>query len=295
MEKQEATTQDRDDLSNWLSTYGLVTVEKLLERFGIRLSGEDLLRAAKNPECFFFRLIQVPLKNVFNGLILQQAKDYQVYAQKLFIDYLLSGEASQEGSSVRDDLENTRKDLVALGEVFHEEDLANDRLIARSQALLFKAAQLFNKQVLVSAKKVKQALQHTGLIIHDETLVVKSLYTLLCDYDSKTRLPTQHEAWLRVGRVIGQSFDLSLCQQLRDELERLSQINPETETKLQEFREQAVTSNGNIKKFRADFSATIAKTNEMLAMVGSYRLDVGQLATNQHDLYFDAKIGEERE
>src|SRR3990167_2682339 len=185
MEKQEATTPE-SDLSNWLSTYGLVTVEKLLERFGVRLSGEDLLRAVKSPDCFFFRLIQVPLKNVFNGLILQQAKDYQVYAQKLFIDYLLSGEAVQEGSSVRDALENTRKELVAMGEVFHEADLANDRLIARSQALLFTTAQLFNQQVQVSAKKVKQAFQRTGLIIHDEQLVINSLYTLLCDYDVKT-------------------------------------------------------------------------------------------------------------
>lgn len=291
MENQVIPTQD-SGLSNWLSTYGLITVEKIFERYGIRLTGEDLLRAVKNPDCVFFRLIQVPLKNVFNGLILQQAKDYQIYAQKLFIDYLLSGESSQEDSQVRDDLEVTRKDLVAMGEVFHEEDLKNDKLIARSQVLLIKTAQLFHQQVLTAAKKIKQTLQSSGLIINDEQLVVKSLYTLLCDYDSKTRLPDQHEMWIRVEKIIGQSYDLSLRQLLRDEVDKLSQIDAETDKSLQEFRDQALITSGNIKKFRTDFSAAIVKTNELLTLVGGYQLDVAQLATNQQDLYFDVKIGE---
>lgn len=291
MEKQVTPTQD-SDLSNWLSTYGLITVEKILERYGIRLPVDDLTRAVRNREGFFFRLIQVPLKNVFNGLILQQAKDYQIYAQKLFIDYLLSGESSQEGSQVRDDLEDTRKELVAMGEVFNDEDLANDRLIAKSQVVLIKTAQLFNQQVKLCAKKVMQAFQRSGVIVQDEKLFVKCLYTLMSDYDSKTRLPVQHEAWFRVGGILGQSFDLALCELLRDELEKLSQIDPETETALQDFTDQAVISSATIKKFRNDFSEIIVKTNEMLTMVGGYHLDVAQLATNQQDLYFDAKIGE---
>src|SRR3990167_9672365 len=119
MEKQQDVPED-NDLSNWLSTYGLITVEKILDRYGIRLTVNDLTCAVRNPDSLFFNLIQLPLKHLFNGLVFQQAKDYQVYAQKLFIDYLLSGEQGQENSQVEDDLEVTRKKLVAMGEAFHE-------------------------------------------------------------------------------------------------------------------------------------------------------------------------------
>ena len=291
MEKQVTSTQG-SDLSDWLSTYGLITVEKILERYGIHLSVEDLRRAVTNPNCLFFRIIQVPLKNVFNGLILQQAKDYQIYAQKLFIDYLLSGESSQEGSQVRDDLEETRKDLVNAGEVFREEESVNDKLIARSQKLLIHTMRLFNSQILLAAKKMKQDFQRIGTVVQDEKMFVKVFYTLLTEYNSDTQLPSQHPAWLRVEKLIGQSFDLSLRQALRAEVVKLNQIDSETGAALQEFSDQALIATANMKKFRSDFSASIIKTNELLTMVSGYSLNEQQLATNQEDLYFDAKIGE---
>ncbi len=291
MENEVGTTQG-SDLSDWLSTYGLITVEKILERYHIRLSVDDLRRAVKNPDCLFFRLIQVPLKHSLNGLILQQAKDYQIYAQKLFIDYLLSGESSQEGSQVRDDLEETRKELVAMGEVFNEKDLANDRLIAKSQMLLIKTGKLFHQHVLMSEKKIRQALQQSGVMIHDHQLIIKCLYTLISDYTSKTRLSDQHDAWLRVKNILGQPYDLLLCQLMRDEAEKLNQIDSDTINELQNFSDQALMNTSDFKKFRTDFSAIIVRTNELLTTVGGYHLDVQQLAVNQLDLYFDAKIGE---
>src|SRR5580704_2455101 len=87
--------QTADELSQWYSTYGVITAERILSTYQIALSQSDLLVAVKSPFSFYHQLLQVPLKNVLNGIVLQQANDYHVYAQKLFIDYLLSGESGK--------------------------------------------------------------------------------------------------------------------------------------------------------------------------------------------------------
>ena len=48
-----AEEQVENELSIWLSTYGLITAERILERFQIHLHHEDLLSAIKNPKSFY--------------------------------------------------------------------------------------------------------------------------------------------------------------------------------------------------------------------------------------------------
>ena len=100
----------------WISTYGLLTADRILSRFNIRLSTEELTQALNQKNNPYYILLRVPLKNIFNGIILQQANDYQVYVQKLLIDYRLSNEYSKDpesaGKNIRDDL-NTVFDEVS--------------------------------------------------------------------------------------------------------------------------------------------------------------------------------------
>lgn len=137
--------QKKDDWSAWFSTYGLLTAQRILERFHVQLQHDELVNAIHDPDSVYFQLLQVPLKHVFNGIILQQAQDYQIYAQKLFVDYLLSGEDSKgedvPGAVVRDDLEQTRKQLIELDVQFREQDRAHQLLIAESQATLITLSQ----------------------------------------------------------------------------------------------------------------------------------------------------------
>src|SRR3990167_11385740 len=89
---------ENEGLSLWLSTYALMTAERLLEHYKIKyihLSHYDLIRALHNPDSLFYRVLQIPFKEVFNGIILQHAKDYQAYVNKTLVDYLLSGEQSR--------------------------------------------------------------------------------------------------------------------------------------------------------------------------------------------------------
>lgn len=130
------------DMSVWVSTYGLVTVERILERFKIHLTQNEIIDAMKNPKSIYYLLLRVPLKNVFNGIILAQALDYQSYAQKIYVDYLLSGESNKDpsspGATTREDLESERLTLVAMGEEFEALEFSQQKLISDSQATLIK-------------------------------------------------------------------------------------------------------------------------------------------------------------
>ena len=117
------------DLSTWFSTYGLLTSQRILERFNIHLKGDELIAAMKDPGNLNYLWLKVPLKNIFNGIIFQQAHDYQVYAQKLFIDYLLSGDSAKEadspGANTRESLEEERIKLQEMNEAFAKQELAH--------------------------------------------------------------------------------------------------------------------------------------------------------------------------
>ena len=137
--------EKKDDWSVWLSTYGLLTAGRILESFHIYLLQAELAEAIRDPNNVYFKLLRVPLKNVFNGIILQQARDYQIYVQKLFVDYLLSGEDGKDESSpgaiVREDLELQRTSLIQMAEAFREQEALHQVLIAESQATLIALSQ----------------------------------------------------------------------------------------------------------------------------------------------------------
>lgn len=282
------------EMTTWLSTYGLITVEKLLDRYGMKLSPEDLSRALRNMDCIYFRIIQVPLKNIFNGLIFQQAKDYQAYAQKLYIDYLLSSGAEEDESQACEDLETSRQELVELGESFAAQELAHERLIARSQAFLIQYAKNYVQRLNQSIKKIKQALQKSGVIIHDDRLLLKVVNTLLSDYHPHDNVVENDVAWQRVDRLLNQPFDLTLRALIADELLHLNKIDAETEATIEDYREQTVVMAITLKRFRSDFSSIIIKTNELISMVTRYHVDEQQLMLNQADLYFDGTLGDEK-
>ena len=131
---------EQTDWSTWFSTYGILTSERILARFDIHLPHDELIRAVNDPNSVYFHLLHVPLKNVFNGIVFQQAHDYQVYAQKLLVDYLLSGEDvkdnSAPGAETRDEVEKSRLRLTEAGEEFRKVEEAHQILIAESQGKL---------------------------------------------------------------------------------------------------------------------------------------------------------------
>jgi len=151
----------------WLSTYGILTAERILERFQISLSRDELLQNLKNPESPYHHLLTVPLKNLFNGIMMKQVHDYQVYTQKLFIDYKLTvvkvvDENGNEpaSSSSEEALEIKYSELMQLGKLFEEKQHAHQQLIAKSQRWLM---QQTHKTVFEANTEALNQIQDFGV------------------------------------------------------------------------------------------------------------------------------------
>lgn len=145
--------------STWYSTYGTVTAERIFGSMGISMSQEELRTISASENSPYYQLLQVPLKNIFNGIIINQATDYREFAQKMLVDYLLSGAANLVGEATKPEgtrleLENMRTALMEIGEQFDLLQFEHYHLINDSQASLIAAAHtLEESRVLIDENR----------------------------------------------------------------------------------------------------------------------------------------------
>jgi len=287
-----------NDLTMWLSTYGLITAERILEKYKIRLQSSDLLTALKNPQGFYHRIMRIPLKNVLNGIILQQAHDYQVYVQKLLIDYLISGEGGRgedsPGGDTRDDLEAERTRFVEMGETFHQQEVAHQQLIAQSQKALIKETGLWQKRLATTAKTIKEKLRHQDGN-PSEDLILQSVNSLLVDYDLSQGNPLKHTGgqWARVETHLKQSLDLEARQVFVEQIAMLANYTADLDILLNGFMEKINEMNQGLKQYRSDFYSTILRVTDLIKLLPEYRHDMKQIEENREALRFDSEIGED--
>ena len=138
------------DLTKWYSSYGLVTVQRIFECLGVHLTQDELLSVNQHPTSCYYHLLQVPLKNIFNGIIIEQATDYREYAQKMLIDYLISGAANTPADDAKPvgtklDLEDMRVALIAEGDKYDLAKFEHNKLILDSQKMLITLAKTLPK------------------------------------------------------------------------------------------------------------------------------------------------------
>lgn len=135
-----AEKNQNNQFASWYSTYGLMTVERVLAILQIEVSHEEVIQTLKNPHHFMHSILHVPMLNIFNGIIFQQAYDYQIYAQKLMIDYRLSPEYAKDadapGASIRKDLDDQFKELSDMVKAMGEHQYQHYQIISESQAYL---------------------------------------------------------------------------------------------------------------------------------------------------------------
>lgn len=179
MDKGLETKMDKgfegNELMSLATTYSILTADRILERFGIRLDQDTLIRVVGDSNSLYFAVLLVPYTNVINGIILQQAYDYQVYAQKLFIDYLVSGNGNDnpeaQGAGTRAALEEERVKLVHLGELFDNETVSHKQLILETQAHL---SQLVRKLAPIKDTEEITQLVQQGMLPYHQRAVEKS-------------------------------------------------------------------------------------------------------------------------
>ncbi len=292
----DATLVDKE-FDKWFSTYGMITSERILRHYKINFSASELLTAIKTPTSFYRKLLQVPLKNVLVGIILQQANDYHLYTQKLFIDYLLSGESSKpeeaQGASTREQIEEQRKLLVALGEEFNQFQFEHEAFISRSQKKLIEFTTLLHKQLNtlgstlynvlsktipdLTITQIKNtivySLMHHGLFVAEEEGTKKEFMQLL----NKQLNTSPNELLQKEMEFVLSSFFVLL-----------SQNQPHINELLNQTQDMIATA----RNYRTQFYNSALKTLELIRMLPDYKINEEQDIINRQHLYFDKTIGE---
>jgi hypothetical protein len=281
-----------NELSKWFSTYGLITAERILGKYNLKLSQAELLQAINKPNSFYHGLLQVPLKNVLNGIILQQANDYHVYAQKLFIDYLISGESGKPpespGASSRETMEEERKKLVAIGDEFHQLELNHNQLIALSQSSLIKLTKEWRDSLQVASKQLS-----TIAVNMNDDAITDAINSVFIQFDLKDLTIGNSESF-----IVQLLMKLSL-QENQTQKEKIEQLIQPLMTKtlavkdiLNEFITRVSQLNDDAKEYRTKFYDSILRTIEIIRYMPEYKIDPEQDQINRESLHFDKSIGE---
>lgn len=216
-----------EESSTWYSTYGLVTIERLFALMQITMSQADLHIVSRSPTSPYYQLLQTPLKNIFNGILINQAIDYQEFAQKMLIDYLLSGAANlppeqPKPEGVRLELELMRTDLILAGEQFDLLQFEHFRLINESQRTAIETAQTlptprilidearslqiqetmkpFLEQAAVNNQKIKDFRKQ----FYDTILKARERLDAVPDYFGKFESQPEHMEALQFNTKLGE-------------------------------------------------------------------------------------------
>lgn len=279
--------------SVWLSTYGLVTIERILGYYQMKLSQEDLICALNNQDGFFYKLVQLPLINVLTGLVRQQAYDYQVYAQKLYVDYLLSGETvkpeSSPGGLTREELETTRLDLVATSKSFHELEYAHNKQISTSQRLIVQALKPWLKELSGTTKKI-QSLAGKHQVKWSTDQIEALILTLFANLSLETvdQDPKQVQSYIEIpeAKVDVEEVMASFCENLTPLKEQAISLIEKT----QALEDEAQSIQQQMRQFRGKFEQLIITSTELLSALPDYTIDPEQDLINRELIQMDNQV-----
>lgn len=286
-----------DQISNWFSTYGLITAERILGKYHIKLPQTELISAIKSSFSFYHLLLKIPLKNVLNGIVLQQAGDYHVYAQKLFIDYLLSGESGKPetspGALTRESLEVEREQLVALGEHFHQLQLDQNELIATSQIRLIKTAELWKQNFESAMPLISTTIREAGFDV-SKSLIRSAINNALihCDYVKVASLGNKHLFIDEFNKIVTIKLTDDLKNKLLNHLSSLLEILLNFDSEFGLFFQRNKELGEQARSYRAQFYDTILRVNELISLLPEYKINHEQDAINRESLHFDKTIGD---
>ncbi|QLZ69023.1 hypothetical protein FOLKNPGA_01805 [Legionella sp. PC1000] len=283
-----------NELSNWFSTYGIITAERILGRYQVNLAQTELVVAIKSPFSFYHRMLQVPLKSVLNGIILQQANDYHVYVQKLFIDYLLSGENSKDeeaqGAATREVIEKERQQLVALGDEFNNVQGEHAHFIAASQAVLIKIAQVFNTELEKAITTLKSVLKSSGF--SEKKSKIRQAINHALIYCNMAEVQNNKYIFIdKMNEVLNASLSEDLKEKIISILSEILQMDMDFDEQISDFVAQTEELSRSANSYRTQFYETILRVVELLKSLPEYKIDPEQDAINREPLYFDKNIG----
>lgn len=274
-----------------LSSYALMTAERLFSVLGITLSREQIMCAMKNNQSVYGTLLTVPLKNVLNGIVLQQATDYQIYLQKLFIDYLMSGMTTltedSPGAQTRKDIETHREYVQNLGIKLQALELEHLNLISETQKTLIELTQNLFQHFDRLSSKIASLIDKQGHSVADKNIrQVINLSVLELDMmadDMSTLWP----------RLILASLDLELSgaalSAYIDEL-NFADLFKYMHQSMEGYYQKSVQEKANLQSIRQEFFDAIALMQKLLNLLPGNLLAETHSPANLDLIQFDKNL-----
>ena len=280
------------DSTTLFSSYGVVTAERILERYGVKVPHDLLTKAIHKQSSFYYQLLKIPLKNVMNGIILQQASDYYVYLQKLFIDYLLSPEAAKgpeaQGAQTREELEDERKKLEVMNEAFQRVMLDHNNFISMTQNILITVTEdwkTVHEQLLNDLKSASAKLS-----INARTDVLELCISKICSLcDLKAARDGQTG---ELHQILTSTLENEKAEGLLSSFDGMLQFMINFEECIEAFNQQADEINKLACSHRTEFYDVILRVLDLLRLLPEYKIDPEKDQMNKESLYFDKTIGE---
>ncbi len=274
--------------SLWLSTYGLLTAQRILERYHLSLEQDELLASLSNPLSIYAQLVRLPLKNIFNGLIRQQAHDYQVYAQKLFIDYLMSGQGNKEpdspGANTRSDLENERTQLTDMGAGFNDQEFEQESLISESQVVCMKHAEAWRQSMQTVYQKITELLKKEKAEV-DPLVVQKAIRMTLCQ---DMLMSPVH--WDTFCDTIHLDRSKEIPSAIKKAVLAVSETREAIADVLLPYLERATDLGVMFRGYHTQFHDLILRVTELIKLLPDYQIDDQKEDEGLRSLDFDVGI-----
>lgn len=282
-----------DDNQSWMSSYGIITAKRIVDKFGLTVDDRDVLLSLKSKSTFLFKLLRLPFRNMLNDVIRQQIYDYQVYAQKIFIDYLLSGETTKPetspGGSSRETLEELRQRFVLKCKYFQDLEYKHFHLIANSQ-----------RRIILQSKKWQHHLVERILAFKSEfgltcskSALMKIVVGALCQVpEAGTQNLLQEAIQSLLTRHKIASISSSAEQGLL-EICKLQIADTQTMlTSLEEFDSAILEMYQNVRSLRTEMSAIIVEANRLIRLLPGCAVDAVANKKYQESINFDSHLGD---
>lgn len=276
------------------STYGVLTAQRILERFKISLDQEVIGRLMANSTNLYFQFLRIPMKQVLHGIIFQQAYDYQVYAQKLFVDFLLSGQDDKDknspGASNREELEEERTHLIKLSELFSQKEVEHAQLISETQNALIHLSHELQALLHDGSETIKKRLALNNIHKSGE-LINKAFHFAIIAH--KNDQAFSDVLWENLQRTLEISIDQTHQKELDDLANKIDAYQSKVEQFLRDYLDPVEAIGNSLRHYRNDFYETVLKVTELIKQLPDYHPNEERETKNRANLYFDSKLGEQ--
>jgi hypothetical protein len=279
-----------DEVESYLTTYQWVTVGQLLEGYGLKLSDTSVLLMLRKKTAFYFQLLRIPVMNVLNGIIIDQTKAYRIYVQKMFVEYLVSGQADVEetiGSETRAALEKARVHMLEIGSLFDESIKAHEALIIETQRTLIQWSKQFKATLTTIGKAwMSEIHQQTGLTL---SITMPMLYDLFVDADG---FEASDAAWKRFESHYKQPFPSTLKNTLQTQFKQLNALQDQFKAFIAAHEDPVLQLQISLNQHRSQFYDEIIQVQNLLMLLPGFDLNPVYNTQERASLNFDTHIGE---